>query len=230
MSQPSDNRDDLIFLCCALLILFCVVIPGLYAAHCGSINGPLLRLALAQVKIFAPFSEEARTALARLSDVDPASLNWEQMRRILHYSASWIRWPLALILALCFLYVFFHDRVGRLVRRFNMNRLLKNNAASFPCLWPVVGRGSYLLSQKSFDSGLWRIARTPAQFALEHGLLLDADGQPFSPEQGLRDGLPDTELPVWGNARLDEAKTLEVLRAQLGKPFGSYAELTPLRS
>ena len=143
MSQPSDNRDDLIFLCCALLILFCVVIPGLYAAHCGSINGPLLRLALAQVKIFAPFSEEARTALARLSDVDPASLNWEQMRRILHYSASWIRWPLALILALCFLYVFFHDRVGRLVRRFNMNRLLKNNAASFPCLWPVVGRGSY---------------------------------------------------------------------------------------
>ena len=229
MSQPSDNRDDLIFLCCALLILFCVVIPGLYAAHCGSINGPLLRLALAQVKIFAPFSEEARTAFARLSDVDPASLNWEQMRRILHYSASWIRWPLALILALCFLYVFFHDRVGRLVRRFNMNRLLKNNAASFPCLWPVVGRGSYLLSQKSFDSGLWRIARTPAQFALEHGLLLDADGQPFSPEQGLRDGLPDTELPVWGNSRLDEAKTLEVLRAQLGKPFGSYAELTPCR-
>ena len=107
MSQPSDNRDDLIFLCCALLILFCVVIPGLYAAYCGSINGPLLRLALAQVKIFAPFSEEARTALARLSDVDPASLNWGQMRHILHYSASWIRWPLALILALCFLYVFF---------------------------------------------------------------------------------------------------------------------------
>ena len=80
MSQPSDNRDDLIFLCCALLILFCVVIPGLYAAHCGSINGPLLRLALAQVKIFAPFSEEARTALARLSDVDPASLNWALLR------------------------------------------------------------------------------------------------------------------------------------------------------
>ena len=97
---------------------------------------------------------------------------------------------------------FFHDRVGRLVRRFNMNRLLKNNAASFPCLWPVVGRGSYLLSQKSFDSGLWRIARTPAQFALEQGLLLDANGQPFSPNRAcvtdsrIRN-FPSGAMPVW---------------------------------
>ena len=63
MSQPSDNRDDLIFLCCALLILFCVVIPGLYAAYCGSINGPLLRLAL--LPVVAGLSYEALKLMAK---------------------------------------------------------------------------------------------------------------------------------------------------------------------
>ena len=110
-----------------------------------------------------------------------------------------------------------------------MKSLLKNNAESFPCLRPVVGRGKYLLSPKSYDSGLWRIARTPVQFALEQELLLNENGEAFTPEQALHNGLADTELPAWGNARLDEDKALAAFQAQLGKPFENYTAMTACR-
>lgn len=229
MSQLRDDRDDMLFLWFALLVLIFVVIPALYAAHKGSVNAPLVWLASIQLRVFAPFSEEVRTILERLTDVEPAALTWEQVRGLLRYAGSWMRWPLALLLLLCGCTAIFIGRVGRLVRHFSMKSLLKNNAESFPCLRPVVGRGKYLLSPKSYDSGLWRIARTPVQFALEQELLLNENGEAFTPEQALHNGLADTELPAWGNARLDEDKALAAFQAQLGKPFENYTAMTACR-
>ena len=224
-----DNRDDHLFLWCAFLILVFVVLPALYIAHADSVNRPLLALAKAQIQVFTPFFDEAQTAWTRIAEADPASLSWETMQKVLHYTGSWIRWPFALLLVLFGVAAIFMGRVGGLVRRFNMESLLRNNAESFPCLRPVVGRGKYLLSPESHDSGPWKIARTPAQFALENELLLDEQGKPFSPEQALKNGLPSTELPAWGNARLDEKKALAVLTEQLGKSFEGYEVLSPCR-
>ena len=192
-------------------------------------NRPLLTLAKAQIQVFTPFFDEAQTAWTRIAEADPASLSWGTMQKVLHYTGSWIRWPFALLLVLFGVAAIFMGRVGGLVRRFNMESLLRNNAESFPCLRPVVGRGKYLLSPESYDSGPWKIARTPAQFALENELLLNEQGKPFSPEQALKNGLPSTELSAWGNARLDEKKALAVLTEQLGKPFEGYEGLSPCR-
>ena len=224
-----DNRDDHLFLWCAFLILVFVVLPALYIAHADSVNRPLLALAKAQIQVFTPFFDEAQTAWTRIAEADPASLSWETMQKVLHYTGSWIRWPFALLLVLFGVAAIFMGRVGGLVRRFNMESLLRNNAESFPCLRPVVGRGKYLLSPESHDSGPWKIARTPVQFALENELLLDAQGKPFTPEQALKNGLPSTELSAWGNARLDEKKALAVLTEQLGKSFEGYEGFSPCR-
>ena len=224
-----DNRDDHLFLWCAFLILVFVLLPALYIAHADSMNRPLLALAKAQIQVFAPFFEEAQTAWARIAEADPASLSWDTMQKVLRYTGSWIRWPFALLLVLLGVAAIFMGRVSGLVRRFNMESLLKNNAESFPCLRPVVGRGKYLLSPESYDSGLWKVARTPAQFALEHGLLVNDAGEPFTPEQALKNGLPSTELPAWGHARLDGEKALRVLTEQLGKHFEGYEGLSPCR-
>lgn len=221
-----DAKDDHLFLWFACLIIIFIVIPMLYAAHSGAVNGPLMTLARTQLKAFTPFSEEARTAWARIVEADPASLSWETMQKVLRYSGSWIRWPFVLLLALFGVASVFMGRVGGLVRRFNMESLLRHNAESFPCLRPVVGRGKYLLSPESYDSGPWRLARTPVQFALEHGLLFNEAGVPFSPDQALRHGLPSTELPAWGHARLDEKKALAELTKQLGKRFEGYENLS----
>lgn len=230
MNQSGNGGEDQrLFLCIACLIIVFCIVPLVYAAHSDAINGPLLNLAKAQLKAFTPFFEEAEIAFGRIDAADPASLSWDTMQKVLRYTGSWIRWPFLLLLVLFGVVSIFMGRVSRLVRRFNMESLLKNNAESFPCLRPVVGRGKYLLSPKSYDSGLWRIARTPLQFALEHGLLLDEEGKPFTPEQALKNGLPSTALPAWGHARLDEEKGIQVLTAQLGKPFEGYVALSPCR-
>jgi hypothetical protein len=97
------------------------------------------------------------------------------------------------------------------------------------CPRRVVGRGNYLLSPESYDTGPWRIARSPLQFAVENGLLVDDAGNVFSPDQALSHGLGHAEAPAWGKARLDEAKTLEVLHKQLGPVYGGFAALSPCR-
>ena len=168
-----DNRDDLLFLWFAFLVFVFVLLPAFYVMYAGDVNRPLLALAKAQIQVFTPFSDEAQTAWARIAQAEPTSLSWETMRKVLNYTGSWIRWPFALLLGLLGIAAIFMGRVGSLVRRFTMESLLWNNAESFPCLRPVVGRGKYLLSPESHDSGLWKIARTPVRFALENGLLLD---------------------------------------------------------
>ena len=229
MSDLRDDRDDRLFLWFAFLLILFIGVPVLYAAYSETVNAWLLSLARAQIKAFAPFFDEAQTAWARIAEADPGSLSWETVRKVLHYTGSWIRWPFVLLLVLFGVASIFMGRVGGLVRRFNMESLLRNNADSFPCLRPVVGRGKHLLSPESYDSGLWRLARTPVQFALEHGLLVNDEGEPFAPDQALRHGLPSTELPAYGHARLDEEKTYAALAEQLGKWFEGYEGFSPCR-
>lgn len=231
MSQPGNDREDqrvFLWLAC-LIIVFCIV-PLLYAAHPDAVNGPLLHLAKAQLRAFTPFFEEAENAFARIAAADPVSLSWDTMQKVLRYTGSWIRWPFLLLLVLFGVASIFMGRVGGLVRRFNMESLLKNNAESFPCLRPVVGRGKYLLSRESYDAGPWKVARTPVQFALENGLLLDEAGKAIKPEQALlKNGMASMLRPAWGNARLDEKKSLVVLKKQLGKRFKGHKSLSPCR-
>jgi hypothetical protein len=92
-----------------------------------------------------------------------------------------------------------------------------------------VGRGKELLDPRSYDSGNWRIARSPLQFATEHGLLLDEKGEAYAVDQVMRRGLGSNDAPAYGHARLDEDKTLAVLRDQLGPAFGGFKALTPGR-
>jgi hypothetical protein len=226
----NENRENTwLIICAAVLMLFFVLIPSWYAARAGAINGPLLALAKLQIKMFVPFSAEAHKAWDYITTLDPATLTWERMTGILSYTGKWIRWPLALFLALLGVSALFMGRVNKLIRRLNMESLLRHNAESFPCLLPVVGRGKYLLSPESHDAGPWRIALSPLQFAVENGLLVDDAGNAFSPDQVFRQGLGHTDAPAWGQARLDEAKTLDILRLRLGPVYDGVFALPPCR-
>jgi len=229
MSQNKDDIDTPMFLWLALLLIVLLVIPALYAAKAGVINGAFLAFAKVQLRPFVPFSDEAQRAWVRISALDLETLTWKQVQGVLTYTGKWIRWPLALLLGLLGVASLFMTRTKDLIRRLNMESLLRNNAESFPCLRPIVGRGKYLLSPESFDSGLWRVARSPIQFAVENELLLNKNGTPFTPEEALRMGLGSKELPAYGQAVLDETKTLEVLQTQLGPAFTGFKELSPCR-
>lgn len=230
MSQMREDLDDHMFLWVVLLLIILVVIPAIYLAKAAHINGFLIALAKMELKAFVPFSEEAQIAWAHISELDPADMTWEQMQGVLRYAGKWARWPLAVLLALLGAVSIYMGRVWGLDRLLNMEKLLRHNAEFFACLRPVLGRGKYLLSTKSFDSGLWRTARTPLQFAVEHGLLTDEQGQAFPHDQVfLKNGLPSEDLPAFGEASLDMAKTLATFQTQLGSRFSGFENLSPCR-
>lgn len=229
MNRNGDNQDNAVFLFFAGMFIFLILVPAFYAAKAGVINGALLTLTKHQLKVFTLFSAEAQTAWEHIASLDPASLTWERMEAILSYAGKWTRWIYALFLVLFALASLFLGRIGGLVRRLNMESLLKNNVESFACLTPIVGRGKYLLSPESYDAGNWRIARSPIQFAVENGLLLDENGAAYAPDQVLRHGLGSADRPAYGHARLDEQKAALVLTAQLGKAFAGFEGLAPGR-
>lgn len=233
MSNQSGNDDSgsTMFLFIAAFLIIFLALPAAYAAKAAWVNGLLLDLAKFQLRIFLSFSDEAQKAWTHISSLDPATLTWDQMSAIMSYTGTWMRWPTAgLLVVLCGVAVFM-GRTSGLTRRFNMESLLVNNSEVFPCLAPIVGRGNYLLSQDSYDKGLWRIARSPLQLAAENGLLLNEQGEPFAVSDILRNGLGHKDMPAYGRARLDKDATRALLRMQLAPSesvFSPFA-LTPLR-
>ncbi len=197
MSHNKETLDAQMFVWIALLVVVIVVIPHLYATNRAYVNATLLTLAKWQMQVFALFSDEAFRICERLSSVDPASLSWEKMQSILRYVGTWVRWPCFVILASLGIISIFMGKISKLTRRLNIDKLLAHNAESFACLRPIVGKGKYLLSPESYDKGLWRIARSPVQFAVEHGLLLDEENKPFTEQDVLQNGLAHADLTAY---------------------------------
>ncbi len=229
MTHRHNAMDTELFMWIALFCILLFGVPAMYALHAGSINNALLELAHIELRPFTYFSDEAAIALERITAAKPEALTWEQMQKVLHYAGTWFRWPCALLLLLLGTVSLFMGRTKGLTRHFTMAKLIEHNASAFACLCPIVGKGKDLLSPESHDKGLWRIARSPIQFAVEHGLLLDEQGNVFSESDVLRNGLAYADLPAYGHAYLHEEQTTAILQEQLGKPFTEFADLSPCR-
>ena len=227
MNQEKSS-DSTVFLLIALALVVFLGLPALYAAKAGSINAFLLDVAKWELRPFRIFSEDVGRVLAHISQTPPEAFSWKQVLAALEYAGSWLRWPLFAMLGGLF-YLAWVGRGKSFTRRFSMETLLENNVRSFPCLAPVVGRGKYLLDPKSFDEGPWMMARSPLQFALEKGLLKDENDQPFTPNQALRNGLGEADMPAYGRGRFDRAKAMNVFHEQLGPEFMGVSELPPFR-
>lgn len=227
MNQERTS-DSTVFLLIALALVVFLGLPALYAAKAGSINAFLLDVAKWELRPFWILSEDVEKVLTHLAQTPPEAFTWKQVMAALEYAGSWLRWPLFAMLGGLF-YLAWTGRGKSFTRRFSMETLLENNVRSFPCLAPVVGRGKYLLDPKSFDEGPWMMARSPLQFALEKGLLKDEKEQPFTPDQALRNGLGEADMPAYGRGRFDRDRARAVFREQLGPKFTGVAELPPFR-
>lgn len=223
------NEDTRFLLLMAAIVIGILVAPFVYATHAGSVNGMLLTIARWELRPFIFFFEEAFERWKEIGTLAPEQLTWEEMTAILSYAGSWARWPLLVVLAVLGGSALFMAKTKKLTRSFSMESLLVNNAESFPCLCPVVGKGKYLLSKESFDAGPWRIARSPLQFAAEHGLLLKEKGNAFHPNEILRDGLGYADMPAFGKADYYESQAEKIFIEQLGEIFTSVVDLPPLR-
>lgn len=223
-----DGKDNQMFLLIGIVLVLFVVIPAVYSMYAGTINKPLLMLARWEIWPFQ-LSGEARAALDKLAKIDPASLDWERMARILNYAGSWLRWPCVIILAVLALWTAITGSVDKLRRKFNMESLLVNNVKNFPCLAPVVGKGKYLISPDSYDKGLWKVARSPVQFALENEIMTYANGEVCPLDHALQNGLASNEMKAFGKCVFVKSQAKNALWHQLGERFTGFLNLSPVR-
>lgn len=221
-----DGKDNHVFLLIALVLMVFLVIPAVYAMYSGKVNGFLLGLAKRELSPFALVFQEPQIAISRFSSLDPASIDWPMMEKILSYAGSWLRWPLLFILAILGVISIRLNRVESLKRKFSMNTLLAHNADNFPCLKPIVGKGKELIDPCSYDKGLWQIARTPAQFAVSKGILNGPNGVPCKHEDVFENGLASRDKAAFGGCSVEEEQALRIFRKQLGNPFKGIESLS----
>ncbi len=203
-----------------------------YNLHKREINGILVKCVSAQFCLVAPFSEKAAVINANMKDRDPAEIELGDLWALANYSGRRLRWVFApLCLCLAGIVYFRLGRVEQLRRKFTMQALLKNNVKIFPELSPIVNR-ERPITDEPHDSGPWRTARTPLQFALENKLIVGKEDEtikPIVPEQLLGpDGLPNKQAKT---VRLDKLLHLDLARAeytfasQLGDTFKGLQSL-----
>ncbi|MBQ9537370.1 MAG: hypothetical protein IJU79_06265 [Desulfovibrionaceae bacterium] len=114
-------------------------------------------------------------------------------------------------------------------RHLDMDGLLKHNEHFYPCVAPIVNWGRSLLAEP-LDTGPWRLARTPLQFAYEHNLLNEAtSNNPVERELVLtKAGFPNMYSPILtGQIKIQYNRTLATLifEAQLGPRWEGFDKL-----
>ncbi len=226
--EQNTSEQTFIAVLMAICILF-LLIGVFYGKHKHAINSCFVTYISAQLSVIEPISERSARIKANLNNTDPETITFEQFWALASYAGRWLRWavfPLSLYFA--YLVYFPMGRIEQFKRRFDMNMLLKNNVKLFPELAPIVNRKKPI-TEEPMDHGPWRTARSPLQFALENGLIIDQDGKPVPWDKMMGDdGLPRQEattLRLDQGMFLDLDRTEAVFASQLGDTFSGVENL-----
>jgi intracellular multiplication protein IcmP len=97
------------------------------------------------------------------------SISWDDVWEITSVTGSYMRW---LVIFPCFFWVYFFlyrkDCSIHYARKIGLKDLMERNARLFYATRPVIGEN--LLDKKTYE-GPWAPARSPLEFALDHGIL-----------------------------------------------------------
>jgi hypothetical protein len=228
-NRDTSDQTLLVGIIAALLVMF--MAGFFYNTHKRRINGFFVQYISVQLAAIAPFSDHAATIKGNLNATDPEDISMADIWALAGYAGKRLRWvvlPLTLILA--YLVYFSFGRVEQFKRKFTMEALLKNNIKLFPEIAPIVNRPNPI-TEEPLDSGPWRTARTPLQFALENGLIIDQNRKPVPINKMIGvDGLPLADATI---LRLEKGLFLDLPRAehvfvsQLGDVFEGPDKLKP---
>ncbi len=208
-----------------IFLVFFLILPMLYATNRELFNAIILEISLFQLGFFTHFSEKAIENYQTILAFNPADMSWQEVKTVLRYSGALARYPFMLLLLIMGIVAIFLKKKNNLYRQFSMKSLSEHNQEFYPCIAPVVGKGDYLQSTKSFDEGHWKIARTPVQFCVENKLVTYPDEKEITWQDTFKNGLPDMDLPAYGNMVLQKEKCNTVFLEQLSNKTRAFEEL-----
>lgn len=228
-NNNNNNSESVLVFALAILFFFFIAIPAIYVAKKELINHSILALSAFNLSFFTHFSLDALEDYQTIKNMNPASMNFSETYMVLQYTGKWIRYPLIFLLFIMGLVSIFLSSKKWLHRKFTMASLLQHNATNFPCTTPILGKAEYLLSLESFDKGVWKVARTPAQFCVENQLLEYPDDRLIQWDDAFRNGVAHVDMQAYGQASLNQDKCIQVLEQQIGAKKREFNELPPLR-
>jgi len=198
-----------------LLIVFCLLVWVIGHSHIVKLSFALFRGELEMMSWFGGLSGDSQT-IARwqraLQSTNPANVTWGQLLLVAGEVGRFVRWPVVTVCGLLIAFIATRPRAGRFVRVMDFNALKQRNAALWPRTKPV---SDIDLIQAHPDRGPWARAKSPIQFAVEHGLLRDVSGDVVG------------EAVAYANYQIDEAKAAGVMAAQLGAPWPEDVQQLP---
>jgi uncharacterized membrane protein YgcG len=197
------------------------------------VAGPLARLycllvLLAARALVAPLGSSGEAGRLAGFLGERGSLTMEQAGIVMGWLGGRYQLVAVLVVVVLMILVWRRDPGRRFRNRHDLWSLLKVGSRHFPCLAPIVKSGP-VIKQPNFH-GPWALARTPLQFVLEEGVLLNPKGGGYKPEKILdyETGLPRRGNPAIGREnKLDLAGLANILVLQLGPPFNGRLEELP---
>jgi intracellular multiplication protein IcmP len=106
--------------------------------------------------------------------------NYETMTQVLEDVGTFLRYPVALIVAILALYIGIKNVGARFNHMFNMNSIKVLEKENWSQITPVL---KYDLVKEDIDSGPWAMAMTPMQFSKKYHLLKEKMGKDGKPTQ-----------------------------------------------
>jgi intracellular multiplication protein IcmP len=135
----------------------------------------ILQLSALKLHVLAFFgNENAALAATKIGTLGIHSetiknMGYSTVISIDSYSSKWFAWPLAIALMFLAGSVFLSSPNRKYRRVFNLQRLVENQAKSFPAIRPIIGLD---LLKESTETGAWRTPDDYIRFSMNHELLL----------------------------------------------------------
>ncbi|MGL4208741.1 MAG: hypothetical protein ACRCTY_05075 [Candidatus Adiutrix sp.] len=217
----ADRTDEMMVAIIAALIMFVVFGPIVAKFARPYYNQAVVGMATVLLVPISLFSNEASDLKAKIKTINPKNLTPKQVTIIWHYVSGFYKWLTGALLIILLIKVWRNNLSEKFSRTMDMWSLLKNNVKDYPCLAPILKTGP--ITNQSQNDGPWAVARSPIQFVVEHGLLLNHAEQEYKVDEVLDKNciaMADSKAFINGETNSLNYKTLvQLFEMQLGAQF-----------
>ncbi len=103
-----------------------------------------------------------------IQHVDSKTITFDHFASVNIYVGNWVRYPVAVILTILGVFIYFRHTSAKFKRTYTMDTLKKFENQNWPQITPVL---SLDLVKEDLDTGPWAMAKLPLDFCKEHNML-----------------------------------------------------------
>jgi len=194
--------------------IFIAIIGVWYFAH-AYIVSIYFSLKLFEISLLNFFSDSLNHIRIFVLNTNPATAKFNTVVSVANRVGYYLRYPVAGILLLSALILYFRDSVSQFKNTYTMTSLAKLGAGNWPQITPVLGLD---LVKEDIYKGTWAMALTPMLFAKKYKLIIE------QVKKSTEEQLQRHKIVI---ATLNKERAFKVFAMQLGRPWRGVDALPP---